>query len=628
MSIKFVQSGKEFTITDTPSDPQTITLTPGDFFTYSADVLSTQLTEPVDNDLFTYQSGIYDFLGNTIIFGATSYTSPVGGFTGLFDITHENITIKNLNIKVEIEDSSITGYLLVDRDDTYPSITIDNCHLVFNLTTVFTDAPGLCGQYMYGLVNRCSMTYLDAKPVNFGGWICADNAATDGDLTVTNCFSTGDIGTNAGGIVGFCCTSLTIHANCTIRNCYNTGDVGNEAGGICGYESCYAVADNYKATLLIENCYNTGALAEVDSAGIIGINSCYSSGSNVVADLTIRDCYNTAEIAGSTAAGLVGFDSVQSEDGISTAKILNCYNTGEISGTGASGIGTVTYMSLSGTGELLVTNCYNSGLISGDDAGGILGYNAGYAEGGTCDVTIRNCYNSGNITGDNSGGIVGAEACFSDGGGTVTTLNIISCFNIGVVTGTSAAGICGNNVSIASSLGVSSTFIESCYSTSSSLCSTVSPNTGGAVSINNSMILSAPNSQYGVGDLYQSFGDGSIDITSSSYAAGVGPGNVTLQTLIDVPGSLYDKTRRCYASSIGVTTPILSAFLNCEIWSKDDRCITKFAPLLEESCSHPEPEPEPVETSTGLSTDQIAGITIGSILVVMIIFLTYVQINA
>jgi len=108
--------------------------------------------------------------------------------------------------------------------------------------------------------------------------------------TATNCYSTGAIGNSGGGIFG-------LNSNGTTTNCYSTGAIGNGGGGIFGFSS------NGTAT----NCYSTGAIGR-DGGGIFGVNS-YGTATN---------CYST---------GTISFDAGPIFGPLSTGTATNCYST-------------------------------------------------------------------------------------------------------------------------------------------------------------------------------------------------------------------------------------------------------------------------------------------------------------
>jgi hypothetical protein len=156
---------------------------------------------------------------------------------------------------------------------------------------------------------------------------------------VENCYSTGTIGQNAGGISGI--NSGYFGGNCTITNCYSTGTIGDYTGGISGQ---YSGNNNGRCT--IANCYSTGTIIGYGSGGISGHYSGFTG------NCTITNCYSTGTISGFGAGGISGMNSG------SFCTITNCYSTGTISGFGAGGI----------TGQssiCTITNCVSNSPTAG-----------------------------------------------------------------------------------------------------------------------------------------------------------------------------------------------------------------------------------------------------------------------
>ncbi len=136
-------------------------------------------------------------------------------------------------------------------------------------------------------INNLGVLSVGSSLSPFAGWIFQ---AIIGIFSVTcyNCYSTGEISNNSGGIFG-------IGSSGTATNCYSTGEISNGSGGIFGY------GGSGTAT----NCYSTGAIG--NSGGIFG------TGSSGIA----TNCYSTGAIIG--GGGIFG-------PGLGTA--INCYCIG------------------------------------------------------------------------------------------------------------------------------------------------------------------------------------------------------------------------------------------------------------------------------------------------------------
>lgn len=158
-------------------------------------------------------------------------------------------------------------------------------------------------------------------------------------VTLLGCSSSGDIGDNAGGIVGQYVDTVTL------QYCYSTGAIsGNGAGGIVGSTSTSAD---------VSNCYSEGAISGDNAGGIMGSNAGSSS-------VTITKCYSRGAITGNNAGGICG--SLGAVDVVFSVTITNCYSTGNVSGGTANGAICGLLLAVgSGIVSLTITNCYTSG---------------------------------------------------------------------------------------------------------------------------------------------------------------------------------------------------------------------------------------------------------------------------
>jgi hypothetical protein len=202
------------------------------------------------------------------------------------------------------------------------------------------------------------------------GWLCHHHFQYG---TITNCSSNGYIPEHCGGIVG---SMAAINGNITISNCYSTGDIGSDGNGGGGIFGLYAAFTDGSVTLTdtilikISNCYSTGKIGGNGAGGIFGIDALNTNGTG---EIDITNCYSTGSIGGGGSGGIFGggagiigsYGTGQN----STIKITNCYSTGDIS--------------TSGTGTL--------------KSGGIFGSNAGaqYMHNNPSYITLKNCYSFG-----------------------------------------------------------------------------------------------------------------------------------------------------------------------------------------------------------------------------------------
>ena len=186
---------------------------------------------------------------------------------------HSNITVQNITI-----DSHSSSLLAIAKNtittgtnsDKYgngwlcqayfggngSSNSVANCSSNGNTATVYW-------------LDSNSTIHNDNTNNTLGGCILGDFCSAD----VTNCYSTGTIGLQAGGIFG------SHSSNSSATNCYSTGAIGDSAGGIFGYTSSSSTATN---------CYSTGAIRD-NAGGIFGENSSSSTATNCYSTGAIRD---------------------------------------------------------------------------------------------------------------------------------------------------------------------------------------------------------------------------------------------------------------------------------------------------------------------------------------------------
>ncbi len=179
---------------------------------------------------------------------------------------------------------------------------------------------------------------LNGTLAEFGGFIIRGGQRY---FKVINCYSTGTIETNSGGIAG---SSSGLLGHCVINNCYTTGPIGLSAGGITGSGAGYV-----SGMCMISNCYTTGPIG-LSAGGITGSAAGLDSGTCI-----INNCYSTGSI-NENGGGITGMSAGYMSG---TCLIIDCYSTGTISqnGGGICGNNAVNYT---------VTNCVsNSPTVAG-----------------------------------------------------------------------------------------------------------------------------------------------------------------------------------------------------------------------------------------------------------------------
>jgi len=246
--------------------------------------------------LFFQQSGSY-------VQYSTRTDGPWSNAVWPITVTNtDTINALTMTFTTDLSFNALTQYFILDSSN----ITIDGSKNVVNVNV--DSYPGLVKNGTSDTSGNSNITIRNLgvestySVAGSGGWIGQSyfgNNATDN--LVTNSYSTGPIGGNAGGIFG-------AESSAAIRNCYSTGSISNNAGGIFGYGSKGSVS----------NCYSNGDI-DANAGGIFGFGSSGSA----------TNCYSRGTI-GFSAGGIFGYYSFNSSAN-------NCYSTGTING--GEGIG-------------------------------------------------------------------------------------------------------------------------------------------------------------------------------------------------------------------------------------------------------------------------------------------------
>jgi hypothetical protein len=262
-------------------------------------------------------------------------------------------------------------------------VTITYCTNNGNIP--FNEAGGIAGQYLKnGSISYCTNTG-NISGVRSGG-IVGSNVGyfvTSNALSITNCFNTGTItGVFAGGITGQY-FGYDYNGIITISNCYSTGAIGTGTtgnnGGILGSNPGYNSGAN-TATINITNCYSTGAVA-ASCGGIVGGKD--ASVYNHAPTLNITNCYSSGVLTG-TGAGMVAVAypfsvtpvSSYTANGSWTDAAANAALTGTPTSLTSGNPGATWAKVVAGTtGNPYVLASYNAALYSPSSASSALNYN-------------------------------------------------------------------------------------------------------------------------------------------------------------------------------------------------------------------------------------------------------------
>jgi hypothetical protein len=230
--------------------------------------------------------------------------------------------------------NSVDQYFIIDSSN----ITIDGSNHIVYVDVSSNDYPGLVQNGAFGASGYSFITIQNLGIESTytvalsGGWVGQQYFGKDAsDNYVENCYSTGPIGTEAGGIFGS-------FSQATATNCYSIGTINTGAGGIFGPNSQPSASAN--------NCYSTGPIITLGTNGGGGIFGYGSQGS-------ATNCYSIGPIGGNNAGGIFGSGSPGSA--------TNCYSTGPI-GLSAGGI-----FGFNSPPSASATNCYSTGSITGGE---------------------------------------------------------------------------------------------------------------------------------------------------------------------------------------------------------------------------------------------------------------------
>ena len=213
--------------------------------------------------------------GDTIKLG-NDLGSPGSPLTGIEQINiPSGVIFDGQGYKIYININRATGAFYMTGG------TIQNVSIMdAGASTLRNHAGYLCVLQSYGNLYNCH-TDCDVNG-NCGGGLIG-TLGVGGTLVVERCTSSGNVsGFFSGGIVGYI---VNTSINMTINECYHTGNItysGPEtSGGICG------LIGNFD-TVTISNCYSTGTSADSRNGGIASIWESFA----MITSITIQNCYS------------------------------------------------------------------------------------------------------------------------------------------------------------------------------------------------------------------------------------------------------------------------------------------------------------------------------------------------
>eukprot|EP01138_Halocafeteria_seosinensis_P006759 gb/GECG01006912.1/.p1 GENE.gb/GECG01006912.1/~~gb/GECG01006912.1/.p1 ORF type:complete len:567 (+),score=46.11 gb/GECG01006912.1/:1-1701(+) len=191
-----------------------------------------------------------------------------------------------------------------------------------------------------------------------GGGICGEGCGEEGQIIISNSYTTGDIaGDSSGGITGEAVGYSSGLVN--ITDCYSTGSIGGwGAGGILGHSAAKA-----SGQVFVTRSFSSGHITNQGGGGIAGTHAGNKGG-----QVTIEQCFSTGNIDELASGGICGIQAAR-EGGV--VIINNCYSTGHIKAMSAGGI--LGGDAGSEGGEIFISRVYASGGVLHFGAGGIIG---------------------------------------------------------------------------------------------------------------------------------------------------------------------------------------------------------------------------------------------------------------
>lgn len=361
------------------------------------------------------------------------------------------------------------GFLTVFNDGT-----VSECINNADITATWTENTGrayyapLIGNtnVSNSVIDGCgnngdiTITFAGQENVPYIGTIAGRSAGTNGQLTVKDCFNTGNVtvknngvGDNIyiGGLFG------TVNSGGLIQNCQNSGEVSYEyvLGGTGAYVNMGGVV-GYTAAK-IEDCTNTAdityesakdnSVTRPNIGGVAGYVSGGITGSSNSGAITVTGMFghtNTSTIPSSAGSmPYPAFGGVAGCVGHNTKTVMcdNCTNTGKITVDAANeGGGYMRVGGLAGSVNGSMNSCTNSADVEVKSAGkqsaigGLVGYCQIHKDG---ELEWKDCTNEGAVTLSSAP----ANTTFSYVGGIVGNINktmiISGCTNRGAITTTS-----------------------------------------------------------------------------------------------------------------------------------------------------------------------------------------------
>lgn len=335
-------------------------------------------------------TGYFDGMGYSIEGLDISGEMHLGLFGCLDGATVKNLSVSGTVVASTTTNRGVGGLAGVVHGDT----VIDNVNSDVNVTSGFQGVAGLVG-HVYTDENDC--------------------------VEIRNCTTTGTVtalrgAANLVGLItlgGAAETDAVIeNGKVTISNCYSSGDVIYSSDN--GYSQCGGMIGNifvYNASgfaVDIEDCVNASTVTHSNKTGarVGGVVGWLDASSSKAAttdtgSVNIRRCVNTADIVGSqSVGGIVGYVTMNTSTEFAVS-IIECVNNGNISTNHGTTTSSMYAGGIAGDllgGDIAISNCANCGTIKATKAlGGIIGRNQKANAAKELVVKINSSLNCGTV---------------------------------------------------------------------------------------------------------------------------------------------------------------------------------------------------------------------------------------
>lgn len=282
-------------------------------------------------------------LPNGYIFNGNGHTIDLSGlpidvkWKGLIEcnannrfVNQKNI-IKNIGIHSKDLDNNQTrlnegaGYIIREGQNFFD---VYDCYVIGNIST---GGGGICGS------QTCSdnLKRYDDDVVNTVTNY-SDERINATDVKIYSCYVRGNIGQNAGGIVG---QNSGMYNNIKIHSCFtrqlNTSDkIQENAGGILGNIDDIDRDASYNTVIDIYSCYNEHNQIKSKAGGIVGkvgVKNGVSISGTHLTEIKVNSCYVTATSVDNSAGSIVGhihngIDIYNNDNDKKLVDISNCFS--------------------------------------------------------------------------------------------------------------------------------------------------------------------------------------------------------------------------------------------------------------------------------------------------------------